>query len=687
MIEAMPVLLIITPCKFQKKIAKQIFMKFTKYPFKIRVKMSATNIVQQIFEDIGKKVPRPQETKLQLSMKQGLFSDQNKISNTPTSFKAPKPLPNTPSRQKVKLIPPNTTKTPTRVPKTPQPTRISKNSSKTSAAATPSTPKASANKDPETDVKVFLRIRPIIGEEEHADFDINENVVCARPTMKDESASRYAQRKFTFSHIFNEESYQDEVFQGVAWPMLRHFIRGHDGLLFSYGATSAGKTFTVRGTEENPGLIPRIIKTILGMNNPSGFERGIFISCVEIYNERIHDLLGESKIPLRIGKDSFGYTVVKNAKEIEMNDPSQLKEILETIDKQKAVSATTMNASSSRSHCVFTIKMITIPLDPRTGKRSEDISKMCSSKLSIVDLAGSERVDPMEKSNIMVSEACNINKSMLVLGRCIREIRKIKNGAKGVQVPYRESKITELFRDFFDPISTKKTFCSIIVNISPSTVQFEDTLFALQFAAEAIECEVKNKDDDFEEEEEDEDFAVRKLNFDDDDDADDSARTKKEFYEACNSKVEKISQIASSIVEQAKEEDKSSSLPAKLSNLITSKIRDEASKRELDEIQRDIDRLKVVIQEKDAHLSSITDKMKQMAMTLKAVVQDTAEKEEQKKNLEERAQRILNAAKKEQQEIIELQRTHQKTMMNLKADHENKLFALEAKKYQPPTEQ
>ena len=94
----------------------------------------------------------------------------------------------------------------------------------------------------------------------------------------------------------------------------------------------------------------------------------------------------------------------------------------------------------------------------------------------------------------MVSEACNINKSMLVLGRCIRDIRKIKSGAKGLQVPYRESKITELFRDFFDPVTSRKTYCSIIVNISPSTRQFDDTLFALQFAAEAVECEVKDRD-------------------------------------------------------------------------------------------------------------------------------------------------------------------------------------------------
>jgi hypothetical protein len=86
---------------------------------------------------------------------------------------------------------------------------------------------------------------------------------------------------------------------------------------------------------------------------------------------------------------------------------------------------------------------------------------------------------------------------MLVLGRCIREIRKVAAG-EAAQVPLRESKLTEMFRDFFEP-GGRRTMASIIVNISTSTARFDDTLFSLQFAAEAIECTVRgDSDDDFE---------------------------------------------------------------------------------------------------------------------------------------------------------------------------------------------
>ena len=142
------------------------------------------------------------------------------------------------------------------------------------------------------------------------------------------------------------------------------------------------------------------------------------------------------------------------------------------------------------------------------------------------------------------------------------------------------------------------------------------------------------------------------------------------------------------MLEQAKKSSsQSNSLPKKLSQLITNQIKQSAEKKELEELQRDINRLKVTIEEKDAHLHSITDKMNQMVDMLKSVVQDTAEKEEQKKNLEERVQRILDAARKEKQEYLELKNTHQKTMMNLRAEHENVLFKMQARQYRPKSDE
>jgi hypothetical protein len=95
-------------------------------------------------------------------------------------------------------------------------------------------------------------------------------------------------------------------------------MHGVDALLFSYGATSAGKAFTVQDTAQDPGLIPRMLRILLNTPPPKGHERGLLGSCVEIYNEKIIDLFGDSTKPLRIGRDPLGFTTVKGVVEFEV---------------------------------------------------------------------------------------------------------------------------------------------------------------------------------------------------------------------------------------------------------------------------------------------------------------------------------------------------------------------------------
>lgn len=378
-----------------------------------------------------------------------------------------------------------------RIPKTPQSGRNNQ----------PPSPDA-----PDTDVHVFLRVRPLLPGEEKADFDIDGDAIIARPITKgDTGAKHYAERRFTFSKVFEEEAPQSTIFNDVAMPLLKKFTRGIDALLFAYGATSAGKTHTVKGSESDPGLLPRMVKLLLTQPAAKGTEKGLLVSCAEVYNERVHDLLGDDPTKcLRIGRDPMGYTTIKGLKEVELNSIENLNKAMKQIDQVRRSSSTAYNAHSSRSHCIFILKLIVIPLDRHTGQRTTDFSQIKCSRLCIVDLAGCERVsttDPTDPKT--VSEAGNINKSMLVLGRCIRQIRKVNSGVT-TQIPFRESKLTELFRDFFEP-GKRSTTCSIIINISPGIGQFDDTLFALQFAAHAVECHVRDKelvDDDFVDEEE-----------------------------------------------------------------------------------------------------------------------------------------------------------------------------------------
>lgn len=523
----------------------------------------------------------------------------------------------------LKILPPAS---PRGVPKTPQPLNVSNSTAQFFKKNQPQTP--TTERDPESDVKVYLRVRPSLPGEQQADLTIEGNTVIAKVQQKEKTSKHHAERSYTFTNIFKQDAEQEDIFQEIAMPLLKKFIRGYDALLFAYGATSAGKTFTVRGTEQNPGLIPKMVRTLLAVEQPADAERGLFVSCVEVYNERIHDLLGDTKQPMRISKDGFGFTVIKGAKEIEIKKPEDLNNILSTVDKAKSVCATTYNSQSSRSHCVFMLKLISIPINPNTKERINDLSKISACRLSIVDLAGSERVDPQDKNQKVVNEAISINSSMFTLGQCIRMIRQTKMGAKGLKIPYRQSKITELFKDFFDPVTSRKTYCSIIINISPSTKQFNDTLFALQFAAEAVECRVAS--DDFGEEEEPEDLLVnRALQFSDTPENENEntennendeeiellklkeAKIRQEIHSEFQDRYKKISKEFEANITQLKASS-AQTYPCKLQAMLAQKAQADAYKRSLIEAKSEMERLQIKSDELDKKIEAVETKLKEL---------------------------------------------------------------------------
>ena len=359
----------------------------------------------------------------------------------------------------------------------------------------PKTPQAKSTEsllENNSDIKVFLRVRPLLKNEIHADFDITDNIVTARPSQKQVPSNLYTEKTFQFTHIFEEQSTQNDLFENISLPMLSRFLKGQDTLLLSYGATSAGKTFTIQGTDSDPGLLPRMISTLLHLAPTSGVESELDVSCVEVYNERVHDLLGDTSKNLRIGKDGFGNTTVKEMTEIQLTNIDDMKRVLKDIEIARKRSSTSYNAESSRSHCIFMLKLITIPLTS-SGARTTDLRKIKCTRMTIVDLAGSERVSITNQDKKIISEASSINKSMFILGCCIRKLRQVASG-DNTQIPFRESKLTELLRDYFET-SDRTVTVGIIINISPSVQQFEDTLFSLQFAAEVIHCSTKGSND------------------------------------------------------------------------------------------------------------------------------------------------------------------------------------------------
>ena len=617
----------------------------------------STNIVQRVFQEVAERTAMPiqSNTPKPIKILERKINENDAVSNL---IKSTNYL-GTPSKNIVKSS--NIKQLPVRIPKTPQPQSKKLEENK----------KNDINIDSETEIKVFLRIRPLSNIENHAEFDINGNIVTAKAQQKTES--HYSERNFTFTDIFHEDSEQKDVFSKVAMPLLRRVMHGFDGLLFAYGATSAGKTFTIRGTKEKPGLLPKMIQTLLMTPPAKGFERGLFVSCVEVYNERIHDLLGDGKTPLRLGKDGFGFTVVKSVKEIEIKELVDLEKILISIDSSKKMSTTSYNLNSSRSHCIFLLKLITIPLDPNSGVRSSDLSQIRCSRLSIVDLAGSERVNPIEKNSKMVAEACNINKSMLVLGRCIREVRKAQQGIQA-QIPFRESKLTELFRDFFDPCG-RKTSCSIIVNISPSTSQFDDTLFSLQFAAEAVECNVRGilEDENYA----DEEFELKSINFDEEKENKvdleslqiNEAKLRQEIHAEMVERVRKIHQDYQSQVDQIRTQS-AQPYTSKLQQALAQKMQNENKNKELEELKREREREQIKIKDLENQIVLLKDELEKSNKLLKESLQKNA-------GMENAIARMIEGTKKLHQKHLELQNDFDSQKIVLQKFYENKIKDLE----------
>ena len=355
-------------------------------------------------------------------------------------------------------------------------------------------------------------------------------------------------------------------------PRVEDFLQGRNQLMFTYGATCSGKTFTIQGETDNPGILPRaldvlfntindrLLKTpdamlneISGRDNdvflkPIGFsgvsvckqidldkmesakravvqlgkdlcaisnasffsssemsqdslsshisdcslqslatmfpmlknrlrdtnvvksaqttgetadiQYSVWISFAEIYNENIYDMLDKipdvkrkgdkpRKLPLKLAEDKDGAVYIKGLKEIQVNSADEAYQLLMIGRENLQFAATRLNHHSSRSHCIFNIKIIKVPSN-KIYKEQPHLARI--SMLSFCDLAGSERIKKTLNTGDRQKEAGNINTSLLVLGRVIKALRHnqtSKDPRRHQVVPYRDSKLTRLFQSYF----------------------------------------------------------------------------------------------------------------------------------------------------------------------------------------------------------------------------------------------
>nr|AAH95661.1 Zgc:112061 protein [Danio rerio] len=434
-------------------------------------------------------------------------------------------------------------------------------------------------------LKVFLRIRPLTeaekdrGEEQGCvNVQSEDNLLLKAP--KDSRNMKSAERgvaqsvhKFTFTKIFGPQTSQQEVYDHTIREMARDVLRGENRLLYTYGVTNSGKTYTIQGAGAEAGLLPRALVSVFlklsgrlytamdlkpvlsqevrkldvgevraeemrrdallkedesnqsrlraglswdsgisglsatshiatqledsdgvcleanglclsgGEDLEEGVQFSVWVSFYEIYNEFLYDLLdappslqSRKRVTLRLSDDKHGNPYVKDLTWIQVHSAEEAWKVLKVGQRNQSFASTHLNHNSSRSHSIFTIRVLHVK--PQLGQ----VTRI--SELSVCDLAGSERCKAQQNGERM-KEANNINTSLLTLGRCITALRhnQTNKSRPPVVVPFRDSKLTRVLQSFFCGHGRS----CMVVNINPCASTYDETLQALKFSAFATQ--------------------------------------------------------------------------------------------------------------------------------------------------------------------------------------------------------
>uniref|UniRef100_H2YQY9 Kinesin-like protein n=1 Tax=Ciona savignyi TaxID=51511 RepID=H2YQY9_CIOSA len=315
------------------------------------------------------------------------------------------------------------------------------------------------------------------------------------------------------------------------------------GLLFTYGVTSSGKTYTMTGSLEEPGFLPRCLDMLFnsitavqaskyvfvpdGMNgfhvqseadallekqerdilpqltpktpnnpwvqnkmtschniNPE-CRYSVFVSYVEIYNDYVYDLLGDVQLDpfnrpkppqsKRLREDKNKNMFVYGVSQVEVASTEEAFAAFQQGQERRRIAHTQLNAESSRSHSILNIRLVQAPLDPLGEDLLQERSLICASQLSLVDLAGSERMARTGAGGERSREAGNINSSLMTLRRCLEQLRENQKNGSSDMVKYRNSKLTHLFKSYFEGHGKVK----MVVCLNPNMAEYDENIVIL----------------------------------------------------------------------------------------------------------------------------------------------------------------------------------------------------------------
>ena len=352
-------------------------------------------------------------------------------------------------------------------------------------------------------IQVGVRVRPFNSrEKERESVCVIEMPGNNQTIIKDELGR---EKKFTFDHSFwshdgfktledgylspEDEKYADQkyVFDTVGKQILDNAWQGYHCCLFAYGQTGSGKSYSMVGYGANKGIVPiscdEIFKRI-GQNTDKEKSFEVQVSMLEIYNEKVQDLLikPDKRPPsgLKIRESKVLGIFVDGLSKYPVTSYEQISKMDEGYHN-RTIGSTLMNATSSRAHTIVTIEFRQVTMIAK--KRSEKLSM-----INLVDLAGSERSGSTGATGDRLKEGCNINKSLLILGNvinCLADKAIGKN--KNMLPPYRDSALTRILQNALGGNSKTVMICAL----SPASINYEETLSTLRYADRAKKIQNK----------------------------------------------------------------------------------------------------------------------------------------------------------------------------------------------------
>ncbi|TVU10146.1 hypothetical protein EJB05_43657 [Eragrostis curvula] len=316
-------------------------------------------------------------------------------------------------------------------------------------------------------IVVSVRLRPVNAREaergDGSDWECTGPTTLAfRGTVPERAMFPAA---YTYDRVFSAECSTRQVYEEGARRVALSVLSGINSSVFAYGQTSSGKTYTMVGITE---LSMSDIYDYIDKHPEREFV--LKFSAMEIYNEAVRDLLSTDAAPLRLLDDPEKGTVVEKLTEETLRDKGHLLELLAVCEAQRQIGETALNETSSRSHQIL---RLTIESSPKqfTGRANSSTLLAC---VNFVDLAGSERASQTAAAGMRLKEGSHINRSLLTLGKVIRQLSKGRNG----HIPYRDSKLTRILQSSLG--GNART--AIICTMSPAHCHIEQSRNTLLFA-------------------------------------------------------------------------------------------------------------------------------------------------------------------------------------------------------------